>query len=180
MHTCPAKCQGLHLFPKSVKPRRPRKVPACAAKDWGAPTCSILDTHSWCASRHNIPPAFLLSVAREYSYFYSFHAILERLRARALNMTSSEALRGLRTLSRHATPRRVPASVVADSRRTICLDCRMSMRAGRSARVSTVSARVSLGGVARTGPAAVRGYAQAAKECMFEVYGVANGVLTLL
>jgi hypothetical protein len=178
MHTCPAKCQGLHLFPKSVKPRRPRKVPACAAKDWGAPTCSMLDTHSWCASRHNIPPAFLLSVARERSYFYSFHAISERLRARALNMTSSEALRGLRTLSRHATPRRVPASVVAESRRTICLDCKMGMRAGKSARGLAVSARVPLGGVARTSPAAVRGYAQAAKECMLDGSEVANSVLT--
>jgi hypothetical protein len=167
-------------IPEILKPRRPRKVPACAAKDWGAPTCSTLDTHSWCAPRDNTPPAFLLRVATAFLYFYGFHAISERLRVRTLNMTSSEALRGLRTLSRHATPRRVPASVVADSRRTICLDCRMSMRAGRSARVSTVSARVPLGGVAQTGPAAVRGYAQAAKECMFEVYGVANGVLTLL
>jgi hypothetical protein len=137
----------------------------------------MLDTFArpWRSSRDNTPPAFLLSVFRKhYHIFTPSHAISEPLRARALDMTSSEALRGLRTLSRHAAPRRVPASVVAESRRTICLDCRMSMR---SARGQAASARVPLGGVARMGPAAVRGYAQVAKECMLDVHEVVNDLL---
>jgi hypothetical protein len=39
MHTCPAENPSAGPPPK---PRRLRKVPACAAKYWGAPTCLTL------------------------------------------------------------------------------------------------------------------------------------------
>ncbi|KAH4264437.1 hypothetical protein HBI04_080160 [Parastagonospora nodorum] len=83
-------------------------------------------------------------------------------------MTSSDAIRGLRTLSRHATPRRITPSgrgLTAEARRSICLDCRKSIRAGRGSQGQNVRARAPLPAVAAwSGPGAYRGYAQAAHE----------------
>jgi len=86
-------------------------------------------------------------------------------------MTSSEALRGLRTLSRCAGP--APRSIAAgqnlavDSRRALCTDCARNSRAASSARglvlartnkLAHVPNRVSFAPVGR------RGYAQVAQE----------------
>lgn len=81
-------------------------------------------------------------------------------------MTSSEALRALRTLSRTATPRRIPRAR-AQARRTICTDCLRSLRDGGNARGQGTRSNAGFGRVptnasfARVG---YRGYAQAAQQ----------------
>jgi hypothetical protein len=89
-------------------------------------------------------------------------------------MTSSEALRGLRTLSRCAgpTPKRIAVgrNLAVDGKRAICTNCTKGLRerrnapgytAARTSNVAQVPNRVSFA------PAGCRGYAQAARECMF-------------
>lgn len=105
------------------------------------------------------------------SSFIGFHV---HPALRTSNMTSSDALRGLRTLSRCASPRRIPAprgGLIAESRRGICLDCRRSLRIGNGAQRHVKSARASLPTItARAIPAHSRGYALAATECMLRMF----------
>lgn len=89
------------------------------------------------------------------------------------NMTSSEPLRALRTLSRHATPRRIlhiGEGIGLSVRRQICVECRRGLR---------TSAHAGLWPVAvRTGPVGHRGYAQVAQARMYGGALTARTVLT--
>ncbi|KAJ4370878.1 palmitoyltransferase akr1 [Didymella sp. IMI 355093] len=83
-------------------------------------------------------------------------------------MTSSEVMRGLRTISRTAAPRRTwtpGASARAYSRRPICTDCARSLGTAGDARIGRVGSRPVLARAARqTSAPSYRGYAQVAQE----------------
>jgi hypothetical protein len=89
-------------------------------------------------------------------------------------MTSSEALRGLRTLSRCAgtAPKRIVVgrTLAVDSKRAICTDCVRSIRARSNAQGLVVASKSELAHVPNKvsfAPMGRRGYAQAAQQCRF-------------
>jgi hypothetical protein len=143
------------------------KLPTSAAKDWVVRTCLrvcsvvfVLLRVIFLQSASSACPGFLGETV------LSSHAPASSLLVRTTNMTSSEAIRGLRTLSRHATPRRIPVprgGVTADTKRAICLDCRRNLRADNGVKRHAVSAQAPSHRIIAQ---QTRGYAQAAKECM--------------
>lgn len=146
------------LYPK---PRARRKVAATLGRrTLGARTC--LTTVSCSLLRRHSPQADTqLCTCDDIAEVFTFYLFTPY--HPPSDMTSAEVMRGLRALSRTVAPRSGMASAAGKrvaARRSVCTDCRRSLRtAGR--------ARVGLAG-SRTGrPAPVRGYAQAAQERMW-------------
>ncbi|KAF2850472.1 hypothetical protein T440DRAFT_89351 [Plenodomus tracheiphilus IPT5] len=99
-------------------------------------------------------------------------------------MTSSEALQGLRTLSRHATPKprwTVVRSVrqgAASANRPICTECARSGREARAAPRHVAVSRVRAGRTPARGSlerVGYRGYAQVAQESVQEEVNETHG-----
>lgn len=144
---CPCPCRTLR---SEAREKSPRSAFA------NHPTCF---TPSHLLPARGRPPAFWLNL---WSRPCDARSILFLRPCLSGRMTSSEPLRALRTLSRHATPRRIPQAGVGAgliARRQICAECR------RGLRTSTHAGRRPV--AVQAGPVAHRGYAQVAQARMY-------------